>query len=363
MLRISFILLFFLNALSLQGQSIQLKLDPVANPFNNTFYEIVSIEAGQKTTFGSIYNPENKKTTVGFTGTLDSNLMEFFDSSTIKSKGKTQPILIKVGQFDLSESIQGRNVAAGTFKMKFSFYVQGEFEPVHLVDFEGGMDYKRSTNRIDLVQQVVNQGMGNMLKFFDDWMNNQQLSNRQLATSVNISIVTKNRKSSRDSVFYDPQRPITWNDFRDKPGNKSRFNAAIFTSLAMEGDPYVSDGQIHMPIEVKVYMLPGSSWVRSPNDYSLNHEQRHFDVTRIVGDRLIATLTALELTPDNYDAEINDAFFDAYREMNKLQELYDKQTAHGINKDEQFKWNAMLDEGLFGNWKRLEVELLKAPQK
>lgn len=347
---------------TLQAQNIQLQLTPLEQPIADSFYEIVAVEFDGKN-IGGIYNIDNKKTGVVFSDPLDTKLLDYFNSSIQTSNGKTQPILMRVSKFELAESNQARNVAAGTFKMKFSFYVQGEFEPVHLVDFEGGMDYKRSINRIDLVQQVVNQGMGNVIKFFDDWMNQQQLSNRQLATTVSLNIVTNHRKSDRDSVFYHPERPIKWTDFRDKPGAKSRFNAAIFTSLAMEGNPYVSDGQIKMPIEVKVYMLPGSSWVRNQNDYSLNHEQRHFDVTRIVGDRLIASLEALDLNPDNYDAMINDAFFDAYREMNRLQELYDKQTSHGINKDEQNKWNTMLDEGLEGNWKRIDVELQKVSKQ
>lgn len=358
MLRILILFLLTVSIQTLHAQSIQLRLDPLAEPLNNSFYEVVAVEV-DKNSIGTIYSPNTNKEVVSFNESLDAKLLDYFNSSIQKSTGKTQSILLKVSQFELAETNQGRNVASGTFKMKLGFYVQGEFEPVHLVDFEGGMDYKRSINRTDLVQQVVNQGMGNVLKFFDDWMNQQQLSNRQLATAVRLSILTNHRKSDRDSVFYHTDRPITWNDFRDKPGVKSRFNAAIFTSLAMEGNPYVADGQIKMPIEVKVYMLPGSSWVRNQNDYSLNHEQRHFDVTRIVGDRLIATLEALELTPDNYDAIINDTFLDAYREMNRLQELYDKQTAHGINKDEQFRWNELLDEALTGDWNLIEVELKK----
>jgi hypothetical protein len=181
-----------------------------------------------------------------------------------------------------------------------------------------------------------------------------------LAKSVRLEIIEKSRKSDQDTVFYDSNRPLNWKDFLDKPNSTSRNNAVIFTSLAMEGNPFMEDGVLVLPLEVKVYMLPGSSWVRNEgkNDYSLNHEQRHFDVTRIVGNRLIKKLKALKLNPDNYEAEVNDAFFDSYREMNKLQEIYDARTRHGLD-NAQYHWNTIIDKGLSGEMEEIEKELIK----
>ena len=156
-------------------------------------------------------------------------------------------------------------------------------------------------------------------------------------------------------------RPLTWEDFLDRPGHASKNNASIFTSLAMEGSPFMENGVLVLPIEVKVYMLPHSSWVRAggKNSYSLNHEQRHFDVTRVVGNRLINKLKQLDLNPENYEAEVNDAFFDFFREMNKLQEIYDARTKHGLDSIAQSRWNTILDQALQGDMGEIEIELMQ----
>jgi hypothetical protein len=65
---------------------------------------------------------------------------------------------------------------------------------------------------------------------------------------------------------------------------------------------------------------------------------------------------------DFYQARINEAYLDSYREMNRLQEFYDKQTQNGINTTEQEKWNQRIDEALAGDWNWIE-ELLRSGRR
>jgi hypothetical protein len=63
-----------------------------------------------------------------------------------------------------------------------------------------------------------------------------------------------------------------------------------------------------------------------------------------------------------YQARINEAYLDAYREMNRLQEFYDKQTQNGINTTEQEKWNQLIDKALAGDWEWIE-NLLRSERR
>lgn len=338
------------------SQAVNFKLTPKSEPISNAIFEIVEVQNSAKSVseFGKVYTEQNRTEHAKMGSNLAETLKSYMNQSIHPQNGSNQAILVRVERFEISETKAAGNVASGELLLKIGFYVKGSFDPIHLLDYEGSMNYKRSINRLDLAQRVIQQAMENTLDYFDQWINSQALSNRVLAGSVKILVEDSDFKSGRDTVFYNPARPLTWKDFTDRPRSGSSYNAVIFTSLAMEGKPFVEDGVIVMPLIIKVYMLPGQSWVKDKNDYALNHEQRHFDVVRIVADRLKSNLLKLDINPENYEALVNDAYFDAYREMNKLQELYDGQTNHGRKKDIQEQWNKMLDEALEGDYRRLE---------
>jgi len=356
------VILFLIHIFPAIAQEIQFELTKVEGQIlANAGFELVEVLEIQsnRSILGSFYTSNNQLNNAKIKNGIAEGIKSFYKNSLQKTE-VDRKIQIRVLDFKLLEKQQSNKVASGELKIKFGYYLKGSFEPVHLVDYEAGITYQRSMHRTDLINQILNKGVGNSLIFFNDWIKNHATYNRKLAKSVRLEIVEKSRPSDKDSVFYDYNRPLTWNDFLDRPGRQNRNNAMIFTSLAMEGSPYMDGGVLVLPLEVKVYMLPGSSWVKAggQNDYSLNHEQRHFDVTRIVGDRLVNRLKALDLNPENYEAEINDAFFDSYREMNKLQEIYDARTRHGLDKEAQTRWNTILDQALHGDMGEIEKELI-----
>ena len=57
-------------------------------------------------------------------------------------------------------------------------------------------------------------------------------------------------------------------------------------------------------------------------------------------------LLSEKLNPDNYEGIINFEYLEFYREMNRLQERYDQETNHGINKAKQDEWNRWIDAQL-----------------
>jgi predicted secreted Zn-dependent protease len=94
-------------------------------------------------------------------------------------------------------------------------------------------------------------------------------------------------------------------------------------------------------IVVKVFMVKSMSWARPESRAAadLRHEQVHFDITRIVAERFKETLRNTELTVEDYDSEIQYLFLEIYREVNKMQEAYDRDTDNGQDKTSQDEWN------------------------
>ncbi|ERM81568.1 hypothetical protein P872_09790 [Rhodonellum psychrophilum GCM71 = DSM 17998] len=346
----------------LKAQEISFGLKRNALDLPERIFELVEVVDARrnKPALGKIYTSSNQSVLYGLEGGLQEGLKQFYNNAVPK-KGEIRRIQLHVLEFAIVEQKQGNSVASGDIKMKFAYYLEGAFQPIHLVDYEAGMNYRRSINRTDLVGNVLNQGIKKSVQFLNDWIRDQAADDRRLANKVRVEIIEKDRINHPDTVFYNANKPISFQDFRDRPNVASRFNATIFTSLSLEGASFVQEGTIILPLEVKVYMLPGSSWIKSggQSEYTLNHEQRHFDVTKIVGNRLVEKLKYMDLNPDNYEGLVNDAFLDAFREMNRLQEIYDGQTRHGLDHGAQSRWNTILDQALEGNMTSVELELMK----
>lgn len=358
---LAFMMLIFIQNTDAQEIQFDLKGSGIA------ILDIASFELAEVSYFqnnftltGKVYNANNQLYKAIIKNGLSEGIETFYHNS-IKKSDSDRPIQLRVLEFRIEEKLLSSKVASGELKIKFSYFLKTSFEPVHLVDYDAGISYKRSIHRTDLIDQILNRGLKNSLIFLNDWLNDNASVNRKLAKTVRLEILEEKKKSDQDTVFYDFNRPLSWSDFREKPSRTSGYNATIFTSLAMEGSPFMEKGVLVFPIEIKVYMLPESSWAKTQgkSDYALNHEQRHFDVTRVVGNRLVNRLKALKVTPENYEAAVNDAYFDSYREMNKLQEIYDARTRHGLDKDAQSRWNSIIDQALNGNMDEIERELMK----
>lgn len=357
-----FLILFFAG--NTFAQKVVLNLDPKEISPKETEYRVFEVldHRIQKAAIGEVFNRTAQKSPVSINGNLEQVATRFYREIT-NPKDSAQLIQIRIFELELKESFdREQRLYQGDVQLALGFYVKGSGEPEHLLDYLGTTQYRRSDFRMDRVEEIVNKLFQNSLEYFDNWYKSQNMSNRALAKSFRLDIIEPNMVSTPDKVYYEPSRSLTWEDFKARPSSLSKNNATIFTSFSVQGISLMDAGSVVQNLEISVYMLPYQSWVKNPSEYGLNHEQRHFDVVRVVADRLIHKLKTTNLDLDFYQARITEAYLDAYREMNRLQEFYDKQTQNGINTTEQEKWNQWIDEALAGDWKWIE-ELLRSGRR
>ena len=96
-------------------------------------------------------------------------------------------------------------------------------------------------------------------------------------------------------------------------------------------------------------MVRGMSWVlpNSLNDYSLAHEQLHFDIAKLITERFkkkIATMQA-DLIID-LNSMIQYEYLESYREMNQLQKQYDSESNHSLYRQSQADWELKVKKWL-----------------
>jgi hypothetical protein len=154
--------------------------------------------------------------------------------------------------------------------------------------------------------------------------------------------------SDKSLIFYNTNRKLTWDDFKAAPDTNSRAAAVTSAGLGYNDKYSYSDDKGLLTITVYCDFSPNESWVKAVgrNDYILNHEQHHFNISYINTLLFIKKLKDAHFTNDNYKTTIRDLYKDACKQMHDMQMRYDNETNNGLIKDKQAEWTDKLDKQL-----------------
>ncbi|WP_162633153.1 hypothetical protein [Echinicola strongylocentroti] len=346
----SLFLLCFINVAKAQDAPVYLVLKSSKQSIRPAEFFISGVQdiRTAQPSIGEIYTSSQslRKESLEVRGGVVKSLEDFVEGMLYTDRSK-RPVVVQVKEMDVAEKSGSDGKVKGEIGLSLRFLLE-EDSLVHLLDYDGGARYTRSLGRYAVIGNAMEQSLGNALNYFNEWMNQQASRNIKLAKELDMEIVDYPVQEKGDTVFYHYGRGLDWDDFKASPHPRSGFAASIFTSFSWEGDPIVEDGKVKLQLIVKVFMLKSSSWVKPghKDGYGINHEQRHFDITKIVVERFKDKVKAMELTPHDYDGKIGYLYIETYREMNRMQEAYDEETDHGRNKAAQQKWNALINEEL-----------------
>jgi hypothetical protein len=168
-----------------------------------------------------------------------------------------------------------------------------------------------------------------------------ELGFSQKTVTVSAYIIDKVSSAESDTIYYSPLRRLAWGDFSGAP-EKDHFGDAVTSSgFAYGAGITMKDGHLEINVGVYTFFNKSKSWRRSfiSSDYHLQHEQHHFDITRFGAERFCEEIRKAKFTATNYKEVLNDVFDKIYNENLALQDQYDNETEHSINKDKQLAWN------------------------
>ncbi|MDQ6724129.1 MAG: hypothetical protein M3Z01_07690 [Thermoproteota archaeon] len=148
-------------------------------------------------------------------------------------------------------------------------------------------------------------------------------------------------KPDSDTIYYNANKRLAWKDFKGVPDLKHYGGAVTASGYASDADIKMEGKIIYLNIGVYVFFFKNESWKKPSinSDYHLLHEQVHFDITRLGAENFINQLVKSNFTKDNYNQVLDNVFDKSYRENISMQDQYDKETQHSINKNIQLKWN------------------------
>lgn len=274
-------------------------------------------------------------------------LTAFIRSSVVEDRS-LRPVIININELLVNEEPAVKGAVNGSVKITLSFELQGTYSAISLTSYSTITTYQRPAGPAQSLEPIVNRAITNGISFFDNWINREADSNIKLGRRVELSFSDYDSNNEGDTIYYKPNRPLSWADFKGRAPNASKHGAEVFSYIGYDQVIDLKDGVIKVDIAVKTWLAKSACWVLPGmrNDYALNHEQRHFDLTLVVAEHFKARLKALTLAPDTYEGELNMAYLDGLRELNTLQKQYDDETAHGENTNTQRQWDIRIDKEL-----------------
>jgi hypothetical protein len=145
-----------------------------------------------------------------------------------------------------------------------------------------------------------------------------------------------NRQTVESEYIYWGQK-LKWSDFRGSVPPDSKFDALTHSLIDLK---FEGEGK-YLTFNIETIFDPNQSWKKEGvNDYVLNHEQLHFDITEYQARLLRKKLKSHKYKDVNsIETEVRKMFNDAYQNATDMQVKYDHDTNHSLNKKKQSKWN------------------------
>ncbi len=345
---------FFLNTNHLFSQYtdkwISLKYESVRHKPNNFYFMKVLDERKDKAKIGVIYGENQKEKSLKLSGGTVKSLQNYFSKSFIKDSSD-YPIIFKIKELSVDENLINSKIT-GKCKIKVAYSFQRDTSEIELTDFQTAITFNRTQGDYNNYETLLSKVIEKSVVYFDEWMEENYDKNpkliRALKLAINSDYLMENPEKG-DTIFWSPTRKMTWADFTGTMPKTSKYSAQIFNNFEYFAPLKLENGILTINLQMKVYMLKSSSWTSSSSlsEYSIAHEQVHFDLTKIVVERFKQKAQQI-LTVDNYDSELQLLFIEMYREMNRLQREYDDESNHSVNVLGQQKWQQFVDGELKG---------------
>ncbi len=170
------------------------------------------------------------------------------------------------------------------------------------------------------------------------------------AVILNVEYDTTAFKNSTDTILYKNNTTLNWSDFKDKPKDNESTVANSAIGFKYNAGIKTSGRQTIITVTTSSFFVRSKSWGKTAhkNAYILKHEQYHFNLARYGAELFKQNLLKEKITYNNFNSKINKAYYQAWNAYLKLQQQYDKESNHSINKPQQALWEAKIDGLLQG---------------
>ena len=160
----------------------------------------------------------------------------------------------------------------------------------------------------------------------------------------------KANQEKKPIVFKSSQtmiKKLKWSDFSGQIPKSSPWLAYTIWSYShsLKAVPTRQPNNVRIQLQVKCGLSP-KSWVRSPHDDLLSHEQGHYDIACLCMLTFKKRVVEQEFNINTYRDDIARIYKETVKEFRAQQILYDEETQHYCDEQEQERWDKQIQEDL-----------------
>lgn len=159
-----------------------------------------------------------------------------------------------------------------------------------------------------------------------------------------IPVIVSAQSKDEELLEWNASKKLTWNDYKANPDPSTDAAASTTTYLSIE----YNITSTSFGYKIKSNFSKTRSWGLHKTDYILTHEQGHFDIAEIFARKLNKLMGEYKFDWKTYRQDLKKIYDDVLNEKEKMQNDYDEETNHSINKEKQEEWlkkiNKMLED-------------------
>jgi hypothetical protein len=161
---------------------------------------------------------------------------------------------------------------------------------------------------------------------------------------------SNNERATPSEFQWKQHNKLSWNDFRG-PVLAENDESAAATHCGIGFKVTVSEVTGKAEIVVYNAFYANKSWVKSDAKIAtiLNHEQGHFDLCEIYTRKLRDRVSQLNPALSDLKQVLYNMFTEVNSEYEDRQQSYEFETTHGVNIQQQKKWQALILNELSSN--------------
>lgn len=151
-------------------------------------------------------------------------------------------------------------------------------------------------------------------------------------------------------LYAQGYRLLAAEDFKGQPTLPDPFLAQTQWRISFSYQVKKVNGNFKLDFLVNLKLNDAASWIKKNSVRSqehmqelLSHEQRHFQIGAIMQKDLLKTLRSYVYT-DNYQQEANQLFNQLFENYKRIEQRYDHETRHMLDKGNQQRWNALIEK-------------------
>ena len=150
------------------------------------------------------------------------------------------------------------------------------------------------------------------------------------------------QREGEELMAWSASRKLSWADYKAEPNPDS--DAAATTATYLIFSYSIRDDLPSYSIESKFSKT--RSWGLHKTAYILSHEQGHFDLAEVYARKLYKKVQEYRFHQKNYRKDLQKIYQEVLDEKEEMQNKYDRETNHSINREKQAEWLKKIEKML-----------------